>query len=228
MQMPQFSKALENYEPTTITPSTAGVLIIDAQPLFWNRAFGRSKRNREPIMARLENLLMLANWFGLPTIATFEHPTHVNGELPERLRKVFPNHGQCFTKRSYDCTGEAAIRQAIENLPVKQLAVAGAETDVCILQSVLGLMRMGRQVLLLEDCLFSTEANPGPALHRMHRAGAIPCTFKSLAYEMARGVHETPWLSTWSQKDQIGAKRFPAGFRRPEALPPWKGGRGER
>ncbi len=111
----------------------------------------------------------------LPLVATFEKPVSENGELPEGLEPVFPAKGQRFTKNYFGCTLQNDIRKAIEQLPVKQFVVAGAETDVCIMQSVLGLLQMGYEVFLLEDCLFTSETQPAPALRRMYQAGAIPC-----------------------------------------------------
>ena len=68
------------------------------------------------------------------------------------------------------------------------VVVAGAETDVCVMQSCFGLLEMGFEVFLLEDCVFSNEANVGPALRRMQQAGVVPTTFKTYFYEMEVGV----------------------------------------
>ena len=58
--------------------------------------------------------------------------------------------------------------------------MAGAETDVCVLQSVLGLIEAGQQIFLLEDALFSSEPNIGPAIRRMESAGLKPLGFVAL------------------------------------------------
>jgi nicotinamidase-related amidase len=203
-------------------PSNLAVLVIDVQPYFLEVAFPADAAGRESLLVRLEQLLLLADWYDLPTLATFEHPVDRNGRLPPRLARVFPAAGQQFVKRTYDCCREPAIREALEGLPADQIAVAGAETDVCVLQSVLGLLQMGRQVFLLEDCLFTTEPQPAPALRRMIAAGALPTTFKSLAYELGVSVDHTPWLDIWVDRDRPEVKPFPAAFRDPESLPPWR------
>jgi nicotinamidase-related amidase len=205
-----------------LDPSNVGVLLIDAQPAFWDWAFEDDDAARESVMIRLEHLLMLADWLELPVIATFEHPVDQNGELPDRLEKVFPARGGRFTKRTYNCCLEPPIWEAIQALSVRQLALAGAETDVCILQSTLALLRAGYQVFLLEDCLFTSEPQPGPALRRMVAAGAVPATFKSFAYELTRSVEHTPWLDTWIGRGAEGAKTFPADFTELESFPEWQ------
>ena len=206
-----------------IESSKVGVLLIDAQPAFWNYAFPDDDDHKEPIMVRLEHLLMLADWMELPLIATFEDPVSEHGELPDRLEAVFPARGQRFTKKTFNCTLEWTITQAIKRLPVSQFVVAGAETDVCIMQSVLGLLHMGYQVFLLEDCLFSTEAHPSPALRRMYQAGAVPCTCKSLAYELIISTERVPWYPEgWIDRERAYAKPFPEKFIPPENWPAWE------
>jgi nicotinamidase-related amidase len=198
-----------------------GVLVIDVQPFFVEVAFPDGGEVHDSLMTRLEHLLMLADWMDLPTIATFEIPTAENGELPDRLDAVFPANGHRLEKDYYGSMSQPGIREAIDRLGVGQIAVSGAETDVCVLQTVLGLLKAGYEVFPLEDCLFTTEPEPGPALRRMYAAGAVPCTLKTMAYELTRCVSDTPWYpETW--KTASGAKPFPPGFIVPEEWPAWK------
>jgi nicotinamidase-related amidase len=199
--------------------SKLGVILIDVQPFFWKFAFENNEELKNAVMIRLKHLLMITDWFELPIITTFEHPTDRNGELPDELEKVFPERGQRFTKRTYDLTSEPDIRAAIEKMDVKQLAVSGAETDVCVMQSTLGLLELGYEVILLEDCLFTTEPYPGFALRRLYQAGAVPSTFKSLAYELTKSVEHTPWIETWVERET--GKPLPEAFQYPEIFPPW-------
>jgi nicotinamidase-related amidase len=168
-----------------VEPGSIGVLLIDVQPFFLE---GWMAGAFEPFMTRVEHLLGLATAYRLPTIATFEQPVEKKGWLPDRLEPWFPRDASKLTKQTFDCTGEPEIREAIGSLGVTQFAVAGGETDVCVLQSVLGVLGMGYEVFLLEDALFSEEPNGGPALRRMELAGAVPSTVKTLHYELRRSV----------------------------------------
>jgi hypothetical protein len=82
---------------------------------------------------------------------------------------------------------------SLKQLPCKQIAVAGVETDVCILQSVLELLQMGNQVFTLEECLFTSEPSSASALCQMKQVVVIPCTLKPMVYELASCVDHTPW-----------------------------------
>lgn len=202
-----------------------GVLLIDVQPAFLDWAFPDQNEERESLLVRYEHLLMLSDWMDLPLVATFEKPIAQNGELPERLEAVFPAEGQRFEKNYFGCMTEPKIASAIKELPIKQIAVAGAETDVCVMQSVLGLLQAGYQVFLLEDCLFTSESQPAPALRRMYQAGAIPCTLKTMAYELSKCVDETPYSpEAWEMKElkkHPDTKPFPKNFIPPEKWPVW-------
>ena len=66
--------------------------------------------------------------------------------------------------------------------------MAGCETDVCVLQSCLGLLGLGYDVFVVEDLLFSSSQNVGSAIARMKDEGAIFLTYKSLYYELVEAV----------------------------------------
>ena len=145
------------------------IVVIDVQPYFLD---GWMAGESEPLLARLEFLFALATVYDLPFLATFEQPIETKGWLPERLEPFFPAHGQRHTKQTFNCCGEPSIMAAIGGLGRGQIAVAGGETDVCVLQSVLGLIEAGQQVFLLEDALFSseTEHRPGHPAHGERRS----------------------------------------------------------
>ena len=82
---------------------------------------------------------------------------------------------------------------------------------------------MGYQVFVLEDCLFTSESQPGPALRRMYQAGAQPCTLKTMAYELVKCVDNVPWYpEAWLERDLPDIKLFPENFIPPEKWPPWE------
>jgi nicotinamidase-related amidase len=186
------------------------IVVIDVQPYFLD---GWMAGASEPLFARLEFLFALATVYELPFLATFEQPVAKKGWLPARLEPYFPAHGQRLTKQTFNCCGEPSILTAIEAWGRPQIAVAGGETDVCVLQSVLGLLGAGKQVLLLEDALFSSEPRVGPAIRRLERAGAIPTTVKTLNYELRRSVAAPP-------TERLFAERAPGlSLSEPEKFP---------
>jgi nicotinamidase-related amidase len=173
----------------TVRQDDLAILVIDVQPFFLD---GWMDGVSEPLLARLEFLLGIAAVYQVPVAFTFEQPVEKKGWLPERLEPFAPAGALRLTKNSFNCCGEPEIVDDLAALGKRQFAVAGGETDVCVLQSVLGLLGASYEVFLLEDALFSSEPNVGPAIRRMEQAGAIPSTVKTLNYELRRSVARTP------------------------------------
>jgi nicotinamidase-related amidase len=196
--------------PRIVQPA---VLLIDVQPHFMDAAGEAAGW----LLPRFVGLLDMADCLRLPLVATFERPQK-NGWLPEELERAWPAHGQRFEKQTYDCCGEPQIAAALAALGRRQFLVAGAETDVCVLQSVLSLLERGYEVFLLEDCLFSSEPHAAPALARMRAAGAVPCALKTAYYELMRSVAvlDDPAAAVAGWKALL--ERLPE----PEALPEWR------
>ncbi len=199
--------------------SDPALILIDVQPGF-EAAVGETVHGAAldlaPLRLRLEKLLIMADCLELPTLATFERPG-ANGWLPEWLERVWPAHGQRFVKQAYGCCGEADIAAAVAATGRRQLLVAGAETDVCVLQSTLGFLELGYQVFLLEDCVFTTEADAGTALRRLEAAGAVPCTLKTAYYELQKTA------AIWDDPAVLGSpwERLLPLFGEPESWPAW-------
>lgn len=191
-----------------IDRTNAAIVLIDVQPWFLERMHGDS----EPLLVRLEQLLLVAEWFELPVLAVLEEPIDRKGELPERLQKFFPEIGQLHRKQTYDLTAESEIAETLRQIDRRQWIVAGGETDVCVLASVLGLLRAGHEVFLLEDCLYSSAANVEQAVYRMRNSGAIPCTYKTLFYELC-GTDDP---QRWASQQKAAEDR---GWVPPESLP---------
>ena len=66
--------------------------------------------------------------------------------------------------------------------------IVGCETDVCVMQSYLGLLSLGYEVYLVENLLFGSSLDMAAAVTRMKGEGATFISYKSLFYELARSV----------------------------------------
>jgi nicotinamidase-related amidase len=191
------------------------VILIDAQPGFLRNVSGQEVP--AAVAVRWEKLCVMARCLELPTLATFEEPDR-NGWLSEACERAWPVHGLRYIKRTFDCCREPEILGALSEIHRTQLLVAGTETDVCVLQSVLSLLERGHEVFLLEDCVASSEPHTRPALSRMYAAGAVPCTLKAAYYELMRTV------TTCREPAAAGRgwELLMREFGEPEALPHWR------
>jgi nicotinamidase-related amidase len=171
-----------------VAESCAGA-VIDVQDFFLAQIEGEEARGR--MEANLVNFARLLNYFRIPIIATLERPVRGKGPLPRALEAQLAE-AKLFEKDFFDLTKEDNIRDHLARLQKKQVIVAGCETDVCVLQSCLGLVDLGYEVFVVEDLVFSSARNVAAALARMNAAGAVFLTYKTLYYELIQSVGGSP------------------------------------
>lgn len=188
------------------------VLYVDVQTGFLDGMRG----DRVRMEARLVRLARLARWLDVPAVVTFERPRAVKGDLPAALRDALPEGTERVPKSTFDAMGESALPALLDEHGRRTVAVAGSETDVCVLLTVEGLLAAGYRVHLLEDCVFTSCARPDAAIARMRAAGAVPTTLKTLAFELTATVDREAWPEAWRER----LTDDPALFPEPEDLTP--------
>src|SRR3984893_11600483 len=168
-----------------IVPDHCFGAIIDVQEFFLSQVGGRL---RPKIETNTKNFARLLGYFRVPIVVTLERPVEQKGSLPKAICNHLDDLADTFEKDFFDLTKEKTIRDHLGHLKKKQVIVAGCETDVCILQSCLGLLGLGYEVYVVEELLFSSSRNVDSATARMQAAGAIFLTYKSLYYELIETV----------------------------------------
>ena len=168
-----------------IVPDHCLGVIIDTQEFFLSQV---DKRLRSKIKTNTRNFARLLGYFRVPIVVTLERPIDKKGSLPKEINRHLSDLAETFEKDFFDLTREKKIRDYLERLKKKQVVVAGCETDVCVLQSCLGLLGLGYEVYVVEELLFSSSRNVDSAIARMKAEGAIFLTYKSLYYELIEAV----------------------------------------
>jgi len=160
-------------------------LIIDVQEFFLAQT---DKRVRSKIETNTKNFARLLGYFRIPVVVTLERPVDQKGAAPKEIDKYLRGAAKIFEKDFFDLTKEKKIADYIARLNKKQVIVAGCETDVCVLQSCLGLLGLGYDVYVVEELVFSSSRNVDAAIARMKAEGAVFLTYKSLYYELIEAV----------------------------------------
>ena len=146
---------------------------------------------RPALVTNIANLARLLDYFRIPVIATCERPLAEKGALPTAIAKRLGGHATIFEKDFFDLTREKKIRDHLRRLRKRQVILAGCESDVCVLQSCLGLIDLHFEVYVVEDLVFSSSSNVDAALARMAAEGAVLVTYKSLYYELLGAVGDS-------------------------------------
>src|ERR1700745_632489 len=160
-------------------------LIIDVQEFFLSQI---DKRLRSKLETNIKSLARLLGYFRAPIVATLERAVDPQGGLPSEIAAHVRGNTKIFEKDFFDLTKEKKIADYIALLKKKQVIVAGCETDVCVLQSCLGLLGLGYDVYVVEELVFPAPRNVDAAIAGMKAAGAVCVTYKSLYYELIEAV----------------------------------------
>ena len=168
-----------------IVPDRCCGLIIDVQKFFLSQM---DRRLRSKITANTKNLVRLLGHFRVPVVVTLERPVEQKGVLPREIEAQLGGLSETFEKDFFDLSKEKKIKGHLARLKRRQMIVAGCETDVCVLQSCLGLLTLGYEVYVMEELLFSSSRTVDSAIARLKAEGAVFMTYKTLYYELIESV----------------------------------------
>lgn len=151
--------------------------------------------NPKRVVAVAGRLLALAEMFRIPVLLTEQYPRGVGPTHPE-IRAAFEaltTPKTIFEKTTFSCCGDPAFAALLDELrprtdaAPRQIVVGGLEAHVCVMQTVIELLRAGDQVHLSWDGISGRGAEyVRQALLRMTTAGAVMTNHESVGFEWAR------------------------------------------
>jgi len=168
-----------------IDPDHCAAVFIDVQGFFLSQLEPRTRSNME---SNFKSIARLLSYFRVPIVVTLERSVDAKGSLPKDISKHLIGSYETFEKDFFDLTRVKKIRDHLGGLRREQMIIAGCETDVCVLQSCLGLIALDYEVYVVEDLLFSSSRDVGAAIARMRAEGAVLLSYKSLYYELLEAV----------------------------------------
>jgi nicotinamidase-related amidase len=138
-------------------------------------------QNSAAVLANVSLLMDAASRFEVPIAATEQYPAGlgssvaaVNERLPQAARE----------KRMFSCRECGEVFAEWHKQQRRQVVVAGIETHVCVLQTVLDLLSMGFDCYVVVDATGSrSELDQKIAWQRMEISGAILTTTESALFE---------------------------------------------
>jgi nicotinamidase-related amidase len=148
------------------------LVVVDAQPGFVCEG---------DALERAVWLVSVARALGVPVVATEEEPA-VNGATDPRFGVT------ALLKPTFGLAGTPEILRAIRATERRTAVLVGYETDVCVLQSAIGLQDEGFRVLIVEDAVDAPGEMHARGLERAREAGIGLTHCKALAYQWVRRV----------------------------------------
>jgi nicotinamidase-related amidase len=126
-------------------------------------------------------LLQAVHLLKVPLIVTEQYPQGLGHTLPEisalsgGVRPVEKTAFSCVAVPKFSC---------LLTRDHSQIVLAGMEAHICILQTALDLLAVGKQVFVVEDAVISRNySNKANALARMRDAGCIITNTESVVFE---------------------------------------------
>ena len=170
-----------------LDPKSSAIVIIDPQTKLMPAIFEADR-----VIKRCVLLLRLGQILSIPTVLTTQYAQGL-GPLVSDVATAAPGITP-LDKTSFGCFGdENFLAHLKEVAPGRDtLLVAGVESHVCVMQTVLGALNAGYVVHVARDATSSrTLENWKVGLNRMERAGAVISSTEMMIYELL-GKSGTP------------------------------------
>ena len=149
------------------------LLVIDLQARLMPAIEGS-----EGVVANARRLLEAARLMGVPGLFTEQNP----GKLGATVEQLAPGPDRVEAKMTFDALRAPGLAGRLP--PGGTVVVIGCEAHVCVLQTVVGLLEVGRRVVVVRDAVGSRRAESrDAALHRMERHGAEIVTTEMVIFE---------------------------------------------
>ena len=167
------------------------------------------------VLEATRRLMRLADLFAVPVVLTEQYPKGI-GPTEASIREAYDaltTPKFFLEKTAFGCCGdagfEALLQQARPGLAPtrRQVVIAGMETHVCVMQTVLELLASGHDVHLCWDAVSGRgDEYRKHALDRMAAAGATITNHESVAFEWARDKNHPQFkaLSALMKEGQPG------------------------
>jgi nicotinamidase-related amidase len=163
------------------------LVVVDAQPGF----FAKEEPERSvalDVVERARWLASVARLLDIPAVVTEEAPER-EGATEPRLLECLPAGVPVLTKPSFGLADCPDIVHEILQTKRSTAVLVGFETDVCVLQSAVGLKDMGFRVVVVADASYTQDALQHEfGLRRMAQLGVEVAHAKGVAFEWMRTV----------------------------------------
>ncbi|MCH9632397.1 MAG: hypothetical protein S4CHLAM6_07310 [Chlamydiae bacterium] len=159
--------------------TNTAVLFIDVQEKLLPH-IDQNKRLEENLKTFLKTFAVL----NFPVIVTEQYPKGL-GPTHSELKALLNSNSQTYEKTSFSALKDLEIEKKIESLDKDYWIVVGIEAHICILQSVEDLCRLGKSVIVVDECIGSRQLQHKKiALDEMRKKNVrITCT-ESLLFEL--------------------------------------------
>lgn len=154
------------------------VLVIDYQEKLMP-----AMHNKDAFIPRTRMLLEGLHALEVPAVASEQYPKGLGSTVPE-IKEVLGD-APVLAKTTFSCLDDEGVRAAIEATGRSTILICGAEAHICVLQSAMDLVAMGKTVVLVVDCIGSRYVSDMEiGLRRAEQEGVLLTTAEAVLFEL--------------------------------------------
>ena len=168
-------------EKFNVNPRNALFLLIDFQS---NLAVAMKKDVYTNCEKNAGLMIASCNSLKVPVLVTEQYSKGL-GPTVERLKTSLKDEYRPMDKLTFSCNRDPGFQSSFSGLGKKYVIVAGIESHVCVLQSVLDLIANGYYVHVLSDAVCSRyKSDWRNAMRYMQDAGAVITTTEIAVFQL--------------------------------------------
>lgn len=163
----------------SLSKEQTALLIVDVQDKIFN-AVDHSHEVLKTLLRLIKSFQILQ----LPITITEQYPEGLGSTILPIKTALGPSY-KPWQKTTFSCLDDPSFFEHIQNTPIKQWVVVGVEAHVCVLQTAKGLIRMGKQVVVLNDAISSRSVYDfSTAISEMKDMGIRVSSSETILFEL--------------------------------------------
>jgi nicotinamidase-related amidase len=163
-----------------ILKDKAALVVIDFQERIFPAIWEHEKLEKN-VTLLIEGMKIL----GVPVVVTEQYVKGLGPTVPAIARAI--EGIERIEKSSFSCCDESRFMLEIASSGREFIIIAGIESHVCVLQTVIDLKQNGYLPVVVEDCISSRkQSDKLTALGRMRHEGAVITTSEAILFELLR------------------------------------------
>lgn len=140
----------------------------------------------EKMTKRIIETIDAAKEIDIPMILTEHFPDKL-GRTDPKIRDYF-SEDRIYSKTIVSCCGDETIRNFAKNSDKTEFILIGIEAHICVFQTAMDLLELGKKVYIVEDATSSRDPKSKEiAFQRLRQHGAEIINFEMLIFEWVRG-----------------------------------------
>lgn len=164
-----------------LSKDQSGLLVIDVQ----EKLFKLVERSCE-VLHSIEKAIKGFQILKIPIFVTEQYPQGL-GETMPALKKILGDQITPFVKTSFSCLENSPFKDKIKDSHVKQWVLVGIEAHVCVLQTARDLLKLGKEVVILNDAIASRSIYDfSTAIAELRDYGARISSVETILFELLR------------------------------------------